>query len=134
MDPDVDRMNRMFRKMTARKISTLSRLAGLNDEEIAIMRMRWLENRSDMQICDALGMSSATLTRKRRAGYAKVVDALELYGLNENDELPAAEILDYNGLFYKAQDQLIRYFVKHRNDPERQEVVLHMLTLLADAD
>lgn len=132
MEADIERLNQMFRKMTARKISTLSRLAGLNDEEIAIMRMRWLENKSDIQICDALGISTATLSRKRRTGHIKIVDALELYGLGENDELPAAEILDYNGMFYKAQDQLIRYFVKHKDDEAKQKVALDMLTDLAN--
>lgn len=132
MDPDISRLNKMFRKMTARKISTLSRLAGLNDEEIQIMRLRWLENKSDIQICEALGMSTATLSRKRKVGHAKIVDALELYGLGENDELPVAELLDYNGLFYKAQDQLIRYFIKHKDDEPKQRSVLDLLTKLAN--
>ena len=123
MDYDVEKLNRMFKTMTARKISILSRLAGLNDEEISIMRMRWLDNLSDVQICEKLCISSATLTRKRKIGYCKIVDALELYGLDDNDNLPAQEILDYNGRFYEAQDNLIRYFLIHRTVEEQDKIV-----------
>lgn len=126
MEYDVEKLNRMFRRMTARKISILSRLAGLNEEEIEIMRLRWLENKSDYQICRLMNMSSATLVRRRKAGYIKIVDALELYGIEDADELPAQEILDYNGIFYKAQDQLIRYFIRHKT-VEDQEKILNMI-------
>lgn len=113
----------MFKTMTARKISILSRLAGLNDEEISIMRMRWLENLSDVQICEKLCISSATLTRKRKIGYCKIVDAMELYGLDENHNLPAQEMLDYNGRFYVAQDNLIHYFLTHKTAEEQDKMI-----------
>lgn len=113
--------------MTARKISVISRLAGLTDEEISIMRMRWLDNKSDIQICDILHISTATLTRKRRVGYKKIVDAMDLYGLSDFESLPASDILDYSGKFYLAQDELIRYFVKHRNDEVSLDKVLEMM-------
>lgn len=130
MEYDVEKLNRMFRKMTARKISVLSRLAGLTDEEISIMKLRWLEGKSDSQICDELGLSQATLVRKRKIGYCKIVDAMDLYGLGEDDELPAQEILDYNGHFYTAQDMLIRWFIRHRADDEQKDLIRRLRVML----
>lgn len=125
-----DNINRLFRTMTARKISVLARLAGLNEEEINIMRLRWLENKSDVQICAMLNFSTATLGRKRRAGYKKIIDAMDLYGLTDLEELPAASLLDYSGKFYKAQDELIRYFMAHKDNEAAQDKVLDMLRRL----
>ena len=130
MEYDVEKLNKMFRTMTARKISILSRLAGLNEEEISIMKFRWLENLSDVQICEKLGMSSATLTRKRKIGYCKIVDALELYNLSAKDGLPAQELLDYNGRFYKAQDELIRYFLVHRSIEEQDGIIATIQSMI----
>lgn len=130
MEYDIEKVNRLFRTMTARKISVISRLAGLNEEEIRIMKLRWLENHSDVQICEELNISTATLTRKRRLGYAKVLDAMDLYGLSDLEELPVADILDYSGLFYRCQDELIRFFVRTKGDEERQKDLLAYLTEL----
>lgn len=129
MSHDSDSLNRLFRSMTARKISVISRLAGLNEEQIAIMRLRWLDNKTDLQICDELHMSTATLTRHRKQGHDKIIDAMDLYGLSDFESLPASDILDYNGLFYKAQDELIRFFVQNKDDPDAQERLLTMLKL-----
>lgn len=128
----MENINRLFRNMTARKISVLSRLAGLNEEEVNIMRMRWLDNLSDIQICDRLGMSTATLSRKRSAGHKKIIDALDLYGLSDLESLPVSEILDYDGLFYRCQDELIRFFIHNVNDKSKQEQIYSMLKLLND--
>lgn len=91
------------------------------------MKLRWLEGKSDSQICDYFGFSQSALTRKRRVGYAKIVDALELYGLSENDELPVQEILDYNGMFYKCQDELIRCFVRNKDNLNLQQEIYQYL-------
>ena len=130
MEYDVDRLNGMFRKMTARKISVLSRMAGLTKEEISIMKLRWLDGLSDAQVCDELGMSTATLVRKRKVGYCKIVDAMNLYGIGEDDEFPALEILNYDGKFYLCQDLLIRWFVQHKDDEEAQEAMHQRLKLI----
>lgn len=133
-NPDIDKINRLFKTLTARKISVISRLAGLNAEEIEIMRLRWLEGKSDIQICDILGMSTATLVRKRRQGYVKVADALELYGLSDLETLPASEILDYEGRFYLAQDELIRFFIRHKSEEKAQDNLLVLLRMLNGRD
>lgn len=134
MEADIDKLNRLFRSMTARKISVIARLASLNEEEIQIMKYRWLEGKSDIQICDIMGMSTATLTRKRRLGYAKVADAMDLYGLSDFESLPASDILDYSGLFYKCQDELIRFFIKTREMIERQHELYAYLRSLNEDD
>lgn len=126
-----DKMENLFRNLTARKISLLSRLADLSEEEIKIIRLRWLDGKSDIQVCDILGMSLSTLYRKRQAAKQRVADALDLYGLSDLDSLPAEDLLDYNGLFYKAQDELVRFFMRHR-DKEEQEMVHRILKFLAE--
>lgn len=130
MNEDSKKLNQLFRTLTARKISLLSRLAGLNEEEINIMRLRWLDNKPDAQICDELGMSPSTLIRKREVGKAKIIDAMDLYGLSDFDSLEVADILDYNGLFYKAQDELIRFFIVHKGDEQSLEAMLGMLKVM----
>lgn len=134
MTEDREKLNRLFRTMTARKISVIARLASLTDEEIKIMRLRWLEGKSDVQICDIMHFSSATLTRKRHVGYAKVADAMDLYGLSDFDSLPASDILDYSGLFYKCQDELIRFFIKTRGKEEEQKKLHELLVSLNKDD
>lgn len=126
-----DKMESLFRNLTARKISILSRLADLSEEEMRIIRLRWLEGKSDIQVCDELGMSLSTLYRKRTSAKTRLADALDLYGLSDFENLPAEELLDYNGLFYRCQDELIRFFMRHR-DSESQEKLYQMLKFLTD--
>lgn len=127
MEYDIEKINRLFKGMTPRKISIISRLAGLTPEEIVIMRLHWLEDKSDVQICETMGYSSATLTRKRRNGHMKILDALDLYGLACVDELSVTEILGYDGLFYKAQDALVRFFIRNRTDESKQRDMVEYL-------
>ena len=124
-------MESLFRNLTARKISVLSRLADLSEEEIKIIRLRWLDGKSDVQVCDELGMSPSTLYRKRTAAKARLADAMNLYGLSDFENLPAEDLLDYNGLFYKCQDELIRFFIRNR-DAEAQEKIYMILKFLND--
>ena len=124
-------MESLFRNLTARKISVLSRLADLSEEEIKIIKLRWLDGKSDVQVCDELGMSPSTLYRKRTAAKVRLADAMNLYGLSDFENLPAEDLLDYNGLFYKCQDELIRFFIRNR-DAEAQEKIYMILKFLND--
>lgn len=124
-------MESLFRNLTARKISVLSRLADLSEEEIRIIRLRWLDGKSDVQVCDELGMSPSTLYRKRSAAKVRLADAMDLYGLSDFESLPAEDLLDYNGKFYLCQDELIRFFIKHK-EPDEQEKLYQMLKFLTD--
>lgn len=124
-------MESLFRNLTARKISVLSRLADLSEEEIRIIRLRWLDGKSDVQVCDELGMSPSTLYRKRSAAKLRLADAMDLYGLSDFESLPAEDLLDYNGKFYLCQDELIRFFIKHK-EPDEQEKLYQMLKFLTD--
>ena len=126
-----DKMESLFRNLTARKISIISRLADLSEEEIRIIRLRWLEGKSDVQVCDELGMSPSTLYRKRSAAKVRLADAMDLYGLSDFESLPAEDLLDYNGKFYLCQDELIRFFIKHK-EPDEQEKLYQMLKFLTD--
>lgn len=134
MEYDIERINRLFKGLSPRKISIVSRLSGLNREEIQIMKMKWLEGKSDVQICDTLGLSPSSLTRKRKNGHLKILDALDLYGLSDFNDLPVEDIFDYEGLFYRAQDYLVRFFI--RNNRERDalnEVVDYLRKLTEDS-
>lgn len=124
-------MESLFRNLTARKISVLSRLADLSEEEIKIIKLRWLDGKSDVQVCDELGMSPSTLYRKRTAAKVRLADAMNLYGLSDFENLPAEDLLDYNGLFYRCQDELIRFFIRNR-DAEAQEKIYMILKFLND--
>lgn len=128
MDYDVEKINKMFKGLTARKISSLSRLADLNKEELSIMRLKWLDNFSDSQICDSLGMSQSTLTRKRKVAHIKILDFLDLYGIEESANL-SESLHDYNGLFFKCQDELIRIFVKSKNEDVLENVYFFLKAL-----
>lgn len=132
MEYDIERINRLLKGMTPRKISIISRLAGLTPEEIAIMRMRWLDGKSDVQICEEMGYSSATLTRKRRNGHIKILDALDLYGLSLLNEITVTSVFGYAGNFYKAQDALVRFFIHNRENREKQEEVVEYLQRISE--
>ena len=127
-----DKVTILFKKLTARKISIISRLSGLNQEEIAMMKLKWLDNLTDKEICDQLGMSAATLYRKRLEAHQKVLSALDLYGLKDADDLPAETILDYNGHFYEAQDLLVKFFVRHSNDSDIQVWMVNCISQLVN--
>lgn len=96
------------------------------------MKMKWLEGKSDVQICDIMGYSPSTLTRKRKNGHLKLLDSLDLYGLEDLDGLPVEEIFNYDGLFYKAQDYLVRFFMRNNGDRGRQEQVVDYLRSLTE--
>lgn len=132
MEYEVDKINNLFRGTSPRKISIVSRLAGLTPEEIRIMRSKWLEGKSDIQICDELGYSPSTLTRKRRLAHLKILDSLDLYGLSDFDSLPVEEIFTYEGNFYKAQDLLVRFFIRNNKDHAAQSKLISYLDSLTD--
>ena len=91
------------------------------------MRLHWLDGKSDTQICEEMGYSTATLTRKRKNGHIKILDALDLYGLGCLDDLSVMELLNYDGLFYKAQDALVRLFIRNRNNEDKQREIVGLL-------
>lgn len=132
MEYDIERVNRLLKNVTPRKITMLTKLAGLNDDEIRIINLKWIEGKSDIQICDAIGYSTATLTRKRKACYIKLIDALDLYGLSDLDSLPVLDILGSDGQFYKAQEALVRYFVRNRDDAPRKTVIVNFLNAISE--
>ena len=132
MEYDIEKINRLLKGMTPRKISIISRLAGLNAEEIALMRMKWLDGKSDTQICEAMNISQATLTRKRRAGHIKLLSGLDLYGLSDVENLPIHDVFDYEGYFYKAQDYLVRYFLHNHGCEEGQRRIVEILRVLSE--
>lgn len=132
MDYDIERINRMFKSITPRKVVLLSKLAGLNDEEIRIMELQWEEGRSDVQICDETGCSSATLTRRRRVCYTKILDAMDFYGLNDANSLHVIEALGDDGMFFKAQENLVQCFVRNRDNETNRKVVVGLLDSLKE--
>lgn len=132
MEYDIERINRMFKSITPRKVVILSKLAGLNDEEIRIMNLQWVEGRSDIQICDTIGCSTATLTRRRRVCYTKILDAMGLYGLGDMDSLPVLETLVGDGMFCKAQENLVQCFVRNRDNETNRKVVVGLLDSLKE--
>lgn len=132
MEYRVDKVNRLFEGTTARKISIVSRLAGLTPEEIRIMRFKWLEGKSDIQICDEIGCSPSSLTRKRRMAHLKIMDALDLYGLSDLSNLQIEDIFTYEGMFYKAQDCLVKFFIRNNNDYDKQKELLSYLIGLTE--
>ena len=128
----VDKINSLFKGASPRKISIVSRLSGLTKEEIEIMKDKWLDGKSDVQICDKMGYSPATLTRKRRTAHDKILDSLDLYGLTDMKDLPTEEIFSYTGNFYKAQDLLVRFFMRNNSDDRKQKQLIAYLNRLTD--
>lgn len=129
MDEATDRINALFKNMAARKISIISRLSDLTDEERKIMKLSWMKRMTDQEICIELGMSPSTLWRKRKEGYRKVLDSLDLYGYGFLTEFQCEDLLDYDGIFYLCQDELVRFFLRSRGDRKAQ---LEMLRFLLD--
>ena len=134
MEYDIEKINRLLKGLTPRKVSILSRLAGLSKEEITLMKMKWLEGKTDVQICEAMNISQATLTRKRKEGHIKILDGLDLYGLSDFENLPTADALyDYEGYFYQAQDYLIKYFLHNSGCEQAQKRIVQIMKALSEA-
>lgn len=132
MEYDIEKINHLLKGMTPRKISIISRLAGLNDEEIQLMKLKWLEGKSDVQICERMNVSQATLTRKRKVCHIKILSGLDLYGLSDCEKLPLEDVFDYEGYFYQAQDYLVRFFLHNKGDEKAQKRIVSIIKGLSE--
>ena len=137
MQYDIEKINALFRGVNARKISIAVRAAGCTDRQTEILKLQWLRGWSDTKISMELSVSTATITRDRRDAYQRILSTLDLYGYNSLDQLDhlaLEKILKYTGYFYQAQDELLKYFVRHNDDEPLQEAVVNLLKSLNARD
>ena len=122
MGYDSIRLKKLLKGACPRKISCISRLSGLTKGELRLMEHKWLDGMPDKEVCDVEGMSHATLTRHYNNAYQKIGDSFELYHIITLDSLPAERLLDYDGWFYRCQDELIRFFIRHNSEDKQREL------------
>ncbi len=130
MEYDIEKVNRLFRGVNARKISIAARAAGCTDRQRDILSMQWLRGWSDTKIAMELSVSNSTITRDRKDAYQRILSTLDLYGYNsleQLDHLALEKILNYTGYFYEAQDELLKFFVRHNSDEDAQRRIVEML-------